>query len=224
MFYLLFPLFVCGFASLSMVPIGGQVTPIWGLTIYPFVLVILPLADVMLDKLHRPAEALAAKPIHEFALALILPMMALLILGGLYQLEAAGLSWQDALIMGLAIGMVSGAIGMTAAHEMIHRQNKAWRALGIGVLVLVQYGHFRIEHIYGHHVHVGTEKDPATARRGEGFYRFFMRVVRDSYRSAWQIERRRLTNRGEALWGRHNRMLHYALLQIAVLVIHFLEL
>lgn len=221
MFYLLFPLFVCGFASLSMVPIGGQVTPIWGLTIYPFVLVILPLADVMLDKLHRPAEALAAKPIHEFALALILPMMALLILGGLYQLEAAGLSWQDALIMGLAIGMVSGAIGMTAAHEMIHRQNKAWRALGIGVLVLVQYGHFRIEHIYGHHVHVGTEKDPATARRGEGFYRFFMRVVRDSYRSAWQIERRRLTNRGEALWGRHNRMLHYALLQIAVLVIAF---
>ena len=48
--------------------------------------------------------------------------------------------------------------------------------------------HFYIEHNYGHHIHVATPKDPATARFNEAIYGFFIRSVVGSYLSAWLIQ------------------------------------
>ena len=143
-------------------------------------MVLLPLYDVISRKLQKPADECQTHIIHDGALAIILPLLLMLIGTSLWRLTSLEGTWQMAVSYGLAVGMASGAIGMTAAHELIHRTNPVWRALGVGILVLVQYGHFRIEHIYGHHIHVGTDKDPAAARRGEGFYRFFGRVIIDS--------------------------------------------
>lgn len=221
MVYIVFPLSLAAVASLCLWPVFGIVTPAYGLLVYPYVVLALPLLDLVLRPLSAPQDSLVTKPSHEWALALVLPMVAGLLLLGLWRLSQGAFSMTDALIIGASIGMVSGAIGMTAAHELIHRSEGYMRALGIGILVLVQYGHFRIEHIHGHHVHVGTDKDPASARFNEGFYAFFIRVVKDSYSSAWQIEARRLQNRKQALWGPANRMLHYLLLQIAIIGIAY---
>ena len=221
MTYLLFPLTLASMAAMGMVAWQGTLTPYLSLLVYPYVMVLLPLYDVISRKLQKPADECQTHIIHDAALAIILPLLLMLIGTSVWRLTSLEGTWQMAVSYGLAVGMASGAIGMTAAHELIHRTNPAWRALGIGILVLVQYGHFRIEHIYGHHIHVGTDKDPATARRGEGFYRFFGRVIIDSYTSAWEIETRRLTNKKQMLISRHNRMLHYAALQLACLVIAF---
>ena len=221
MAYILFPLMLTCLASLSFLTIKGTVTPTLGLLIYPFVMVVLPLIDMIIRPLNAPSDKLKTNLLHEIALALILPMVAGLIFACLWRLGMGGFNVSDAIIMGLAVGMASGAIGMTAAHEMIHRASKFWRAAGIGILICVQYGHFRIEHIYGHHIHVGTSKDPATARKGEGFYRFFMRVLWGSYVSAWQIEARRLKNRKKPLFGLENRCLHYLALQTALIIAAF---
>ena len=218
MAYILFPVMLTSLASLSFISVNDAVMPVLGLLIYPFVMVILPIIDLLLRPLNKAQESLRTNLLHEIALGLTFPMVAGLILASLWHLGSGDFSTIDAVMMGLSIGMASGAIGMTAAHEMIHRASAYWRAVGVGILICVQYGHFRIEHIHGHHIHVGTLKDPATARKGEGFYHFFIRVLKDSYLSAWAIEARRISNRKKPLLSVENRMLHYLCLQIALII------
>ncbi|WP_404326865.1 fatty acid desaturase [Aerophototrophica crusticola] len=66
--------------------------------------------------------------------------------------------------------MVSGGIGINTAHELVHRRHAWERGLGVALLSLTLYAHFRIEHVHGHHRRVATPDDPATARLGEGVY------------------------------------------------------
>ena len=217
MVYVIFPLMVAIVAAFSLLPFNNTVIPEAGLLVYPFVLIVFPVLDLMVRKLNTAQNQLKTQLVHQIALAMVLPLMIILLIASLVQINTYSLSMVDTIMIGMAVGMYSGAIGMTAAHELIHRLNPSWRALGIGILLLVQYGHFRIEHIYGHHIHVATERDPATARKGEGFYRFFVRCVLMSYLSAWRIERRRMNNRKRHTLNPSNRMLHYIIVQIACL-------
>jgi alkane 1-monooxygenase len=119
-------------------------------------------------------------------------------------------------LIGLAVatGAAAGIFGMLAAHEMIHSRQRAERALGLLMLAGVGYMHFRISHLHGHHRYAGTERDPATARRGETAYRFILRSVTGQIAEAWRFERQRLARRRWPLLG--NRMLGYALVIAAI--------
>jgi len=110
----------------------------------------------------------------------------------------------------LSVAVVGGAIGITFAHELVHRSSPIERALGDVLLALVSYPHFAIEHVHGHHRHVATPHDPATARLGEGFYQFLPRTVWGSVVHAWAIERERLARRSRGVWSVGNTMLRYA--------------
>jgi alkane 1-monooxygenase len=113
----------------------------------------------------------------------------------------------------LSMGGVAGAVGITFAHELVHRSHPVERGLGEALLASVCYTHFAIEHVHGHHRQVATPHDPATARFGESFYRFLPRTVAGSLASAWHLERDRLTRRGRPFWSTSNRMLRYGLTQ-----------
>jgi alkane 1-monooxygenase len=112
----------------------------------------------------------------------------------------------------LSLGTISGAIGITLAHEFIHRRNPIERGIGISLLLMVNYAHFRIEHVYGHHKHVGTPRDPASARRGENLYRFWIRSIFGSWKSAWRIETQRVKNKSLFF----NRVFLYLIAQILI--------
>ena len=116
----------------------------------------------------------------------------------------------------VSVGATTGAIGMTFAHELIHRRKGYERLLGTVLLASVTYPHFAIEHVRGHHRHVGTPRDPATARLGENVYRFLRRSIMGGLRSAWHIERVRLWEREIGTWSRHNAMLRYLVAEIAI--------
>ena len=118
----------------------------------------------------------------------------------------------------VSVGATTGAIGMTFAHELIHRRHGYERAFGNILLASVTYPHFAIEHVKGHHRHVGTPNDPATARLGESVYRFVPRSVRGGLSSAWQIEQRRLWEREVGTWSVQNIMLRYAAAEVAIYV------
>jgi len=118
----------------------------------------------------------------------------------------------------VSVGATTGAIGMTFAHELIHRRHGYERAFGSILLASVTYPHFAIEHVKGHHRHVGTPNDPATARLGESVYRFVPRSVRGGLSSAWQIEQRRLWEREVGTWSVQNIMLRYAAAELAIYV------
>src|SRR5690606_29761638 len=49
------------------------------------------------------------------------------------------------------------------------------------------YVHFTTEHNYGHHDKIGTPEDPATAKKGEWLFAFWIRSVTLSFISAWKI-------------------------------------
>jgi alkane 1-monooxygenase len=125
--------------------------------------------------------------------------------GGLTGVEVAGLA--------LSTGMIAGTIGITFAHELIHRPGKFERALGETLLATTSYTHFAIEHVHGHHRRVATRDDPATARAGESLYRFLPRCVGGSLASAWRFEVERLVRRGRRRWHPSNRMLRYGATQ-----------
>jgi alkane 1-monooxygenase len=107
----------------------------------------------------------------------------------------------------VTVGTLTGAIGITLAHELVHRREKSLGALGMILLASVCYGHFAIEHVLGHHSHVATLQDPASARRGENVYRFVLRSIFGSLKSAWKIEAVRLARLQLNVWSPSNRLL-----------------
>jgi alkane 1-monooxygenase len=115
-----------------------------------------------------------------------------------------------------SVGATTGPIGMTFAHELIHRRHGYERLFGNILLASVTYPHFAIEHVKGHHRHVGTPRDPATARLGESLYRFVPRSIVGGLISAWQIERLKLWERDTGTWSINNLMLRYAAVELAI--------
>lgn len=94
----------------------------------------------------------------------------------------------------IVVGSSSAYSGIVVAHELIHRPRSLLRQFGRLILATVLYEHFYTEHIRGHHVRVGTGEDPATARFGESFNRFYVRTVPAQFKSAWRLETTRLGN------------------------------
>jgi alkane 1-monooxygenase len=87
-----------------------------------------------------------------------------------------------------AMGLLCGVIGINVAHELGHRHNKIEQGLAKLLLFSSLYGHFFVEHNYGHHKNVATVEDPATARKNEMLYGFLMRSIILSYWDAWKIQ------------------------------------
>jgi alkane 1-monooxygenase len=87
-----------------------------------------------------------------------------------------------------AMGLLCGVIGINVGHELGHRSNKIEQRLAKLLLFSSLYGHFFVEHNYGHHKNVATLKDPATARKNEMLYSFLLRSIFLSYWDAWKIQ------------------------------------
>jgi alkane 1-monooxygenase len=109
----------------------------------------------------------------------------------------------------VSIGLMSGGIGITIAHELMHRASRAHRALAEVLMGSVTYTHFCIEHVHGHHRHVATPRDPASSRLGESVYRFLPRTIVGGLRSAWSIEAERMRKAQRPVLSAGNRMVRY---------------
>lgn len=95
----------------------------------------------------------------------------------------------------IGVAMLIAAIA-NVAHEFCHRLSRPWhRFLGQALLAMAFHPSLPIEHVFGHHRNVGTWEDPATARRGEGFWRYFVRSVSGTFRNAHAHEEHRLRNK-----------------------------
>jgi alkane 1-monooxygenase len=121
-------------------------------------------------------------------------------------------TWEKAGLF-FAVGVLSGTVGITYAHELMHQKNRLERWLADILLASVLYSHFRSEHLLVHHRHVGTPADAVTARYNEGFHRFFPRVLRQSAVSAVRAEARMLARKDRPWWDPGNPFWRYAALQ-----------
>jgi len=216
LFYLFTPLILISSSALGLL-----ISPSWAIAPFVWVFILVPIIDILLPYLNKNEDDLNENLFHNFSIMIVLPCILFLIVFGLVVVSDSNMSFFTIVALGAAVGMSGGSIGITTAHELIHRQSKFMRSLGVILLILCLYGHFRIEHVYGHHKNVATKEDPATARRGESFYFYFIRCVINSIISSWNIEKDILKKKNTKILSLQNRMLHYFCLECLFLFLAF---
>lgn len=121
------------------------------------------------------------------------------------------------LLAAIPVGFLFGAAAINVAHELFHRTQSASAVITARWLLAFSCDTtFAIEHVHGHHRNVGTPADPATARRGESFYRFFVRSTAGEIANAFRLEANRLGNLGVPAWSLRNRALRGQILSIGI--------
>lgn len=110
---------------------------------------------------------------------------------GVWRLALGGDGWAVRLALFFALALFFGQVSNSNAHEMIHAGSKAARRMGALVYVTLLFGHHASAHPRVHHIHVATDADPNSARRGESFYRFWPRAWVGSFRAGLAAENRR---------------------------------
>ena len=136
-----------------------------------------------------------------------------------YVPQAAHLGTLEKIMLFFGMGIVSGTIGINYSHELMHQKPVVERWMADLLLASVLYSHFRSEHLRVHHLHVGTPRDPVTARYNEGFHRFFPRVLVQCFGSAWKAEVAMLARRNLPVMHKSNPFWRYAGLQAGFLVL-----
>ncbi|GAA1499838.1 hypothetical protein GCM10009827_003820 [Dactylosporangium maewongense] len=196
------------FAGLALS--GGPAGP-WGWWLAPVVVFgLIPLVDLAFgdDRQNPPEEAVPAlqrSPYYRWITYLYLPAQYAA-LAVTCREWAAGVGPAAGAGLVLTAGIVNG-IAINTAHELGHKRERVERWLSRIALAPTGYGHFFVEHNRGHHVRVATPEDPASARLGESFWRFWPRTVAGGLRSAWRLETARLRLRGRSPWTWRNDVL-----------------
>eukprot|EP00698_Gefionella_okellyi_P008869 TRINITY_DN2226_c0_g1_i1.p1 TRINITY_DN2226_c0_g1~~TRINITY_DN2226_c0_g1_i1.p1 ORF type:complete len:384 (-),score=67.56 TRINITY_DN2226_c0_g1_i1:784-1935(-) len=186
-----------------------------------FVFVVVPLMDLVVpvdsvNPTEEEEQKLAQKFSYRIATFLWVPVNIALIIWGAWTVgNTTFSSWTSLISFVIAIGL-NGGLGINCAHELLHKNEGIEKLLAQINLVFVSYGHFYIEHVYGHHKRVATPVDPASAQLGESFYSFWPRTVVGSFVSAWRDESKRL-QRGSLPFTSH-RVLHYIVESAAICV------
>jgi alkane 1-monooxygenase len=112
------------------------------------------------------------------------------------------------------MGITTGGIGITVAHELCHKQKIIEKTLGKILLLTVRCMHFYTEHLIGYRVNVCTAKEPITPCLGESFYSFCLRTVIRSFRRAWKIAIGKLLRKEYSEWSCQNKMRWFVILPI----------
>jgi len=211
-----------------IVPIGTFVTLHWAgrySFIVPFyAFVVIPVLEVFLpqsDKNYTPAEEESRLKNRFFDVMLYLnvPIQFALLGYMLYQVAWGDFFWWEKAGMVIAMGISCGVLGINVAHELGHRLTKWEQQLSKALLLTSLYMHFFIEHNRGHHKNVSTPLDPASARYGETIYSFYFRTIIGSFRSAWQLEKKRLKRSGLPVWSWKNEMIRFQVYQVLFMVL-----
>ncbi|SFS20133.1 alkane 1-monooxygenase [Yoonia litorea] len=148
------------------------------------------------------------------------PLQLMTIFGILFYVSNSGhLSRLEEWALFAGLGILSGTVGIVYAHELMHQKPKLERWLADILMTSVLYGHFRSEHLHVHHRYVGTPRDPVTARFGENFYRFFLRVLWTQPISAFRAESAMLARKGLSSLHRSNPFWLYLGMQAGFLVL-----
>jgi alkane 1-monooxygenase len=182
--------YVLPLAGLLGVHYGGAWSP--GSIYVAFVL--LPLLELVLpqDRSNRPEQLeddRSKTRFFDWLLYLNVPILYGIIGYFLYVTTTRDLSGWETFGMICNVGLLIGANGINVGHELGHRSTRGEQLLAQALLLTGLYMHFFIEHNRGHHRHVATPLDPATSRRGQSVYAFWLRSVALSYADAWRLDR-----------------------------------
>ena len=174
--------------------------------------VIIPAIDKLLGQdTENPPEAAVAElendPYYARVTKAFIPLQYVANIYGNYLASRPDTPMSDRILFGHLLGVVNG-VAINTAHELSHKSGKVEHYLSHLALAPTGYNHFRVEHPYGHHRRVATPEDPASSQIGESFWQFWPRTVTGSFKSAIEIETRRLERKGKTFWSLDNELIH----------------
>jgi len=214
--------YITAFLSVAVILISMIVGGAWVFFAIIYAFGLIPLIELFMqgsDENYEKAEEEVLKKDLKFDLLVwsILPIQYIIMGLFLWKIFTTAMPAWELFGFVMAFGISCGVFGINVAHELGHRSTWYEQWMAKALLLSSLYMHFFIEHNRGHHKNVSTDHDPASSRYGESVYAFWIRSVRDSYISAWQLERDRLAKTGDSWLSLKNEMLVYQLIQIALL-------
>jgi alkane 1-monooxygenase len=154
-------------------------------------------------------------------LYLNVPLVFATLYGGFQTLISTELALYERIGLVLSVGIVLGTNGINVAHELGHRVTRSEQFLAKLLLLPSLYIHFFVEHNLGHHKHVATPEDPASARKNQSVYGFWWSSVTGQIVSAIKIQRHLLKVKQVRFFSLKNELLWFALVQSAYLLISY---
>ena len=149
----------------------------------------------------------------DLLLYLNLPIVYLILFYGIYSFVNYDIQPYEYFGLTLSLGILLATNAVNVAHELGHRKNTFDIFVTRLLLLPCLYMHFTMEHNYGHHKNVATKLDPATAKKGQSLYHFWITSVFGQYKNAWQIQMKFLKNKKTSFVSLENNLLLFLIYQ-----------
>jgi len=195
---------------------------IWTYSLVLYAFLVIPLLDVIAGESSEnltedDAANKKTKWLFDIMLYLNLPLVFGLLFFAFFKVYTNDYSTLEYIGLSLSTGILLATNGINVAHELGHRKPYIDRFISKCLYMPCLYMHFYIEHNFGHHLHVATPEDGATARYNQTVYGFWFTSVVRQYISAWKLQLQLLQRKGKSFVSVHNDMLWYHLIQPAYL-------
>ncbi|MES2821777.1 MAG: alkane 1-monooxygenase [Pseudomonadota bacterium] len=182
---------------------GSAYADAWAFLVPLAIFGLIPLLDWLIGRDPANPDEAEQVPILErqnyyrvLTLASVPVLLGVPVWAGWVMVADAPWSWIGHVGWILSTGIIMGGIGITVAHELIHKDPALEQNAGGLLMAAVCYGGFKIEHLRGHHVNVSTPEDASSSRYGQSLYAFLPHAYRHNFSNAWALEAQRLKRKG----------------------------
>ena len=218
-------LFAYSIPLMTLVSISYNGILTFATPLYAFIFI--PLLEIILKDYDREySESQKEKRLNnilfDILLYLNIPFVFGLLAYGFWVLETKSLLPFEMVGIVLSLGILLATNAINVAHELGHRKTQRERTLSKLLLLPCLYMHFYIEHNFGHHKNVATPEDPATSKKNQSVYHFWITSVLKQYKNAWQIQLSILAKGNHTYFSLKNDMLWYSIFQLCYLDLCFL--
>ena len=186
----------------------------WAFLVPLVIFGLIPVLDAIIGRDPANPDEAEQVPVMEqqayyrwLTLASVAGLLGMLLWSGWILASYSAWSWVGQLGWVLSVGIIMGGIGITVAHELVHKDSALEQNAGGLLLAAVCYAGFKVEHVRGHHVHVSTPEDASSSRYGQSLYSFLPHAYKHNFLNAWKLEAERLTRKGLSPLSRHNELI-----------------
>ena len=213
-------LFAYSIPLMTLVSISSDGIMTFATPIYAFIFI--PLLEVILkDYDTEYSDAQKNKRLNNIVFDVLLYLniffVFALLVYGLFIMETKSLMTYEIIGILQSLGILMTTNAINVAHELGHRSAQWERTLSKLLLMPCLYMHFYLEHNFGHHKNVATPEDPATAKKNQSVYHFWVISVLKQYQNAWQIQRNILKKGNHSFISVANDMFWYSFFQLGYL-------
>lgn len=209
------------------VVVGFYFEGVFAYTSLFYVFVFIPLVEIVYPvKQHIFNESdvnnRLKNKLFDWLLYLNVPIVYTLLFYGFYTFSITEFTAFEYFGLIFSLGILLATNAVNVAHELGHRKSSFEVILTRLLLLPCLYMHFTQEHNRGHHKHVATNKDPATAKKGQMLYHFWVTSVYGQYVNAWKIQIHDLRKKSAHFLSFKNNLLLFHFYQFIYLLIIYI--